>query len=144
MRARPSSSNSSGSEGATACSLGREPQEGGPKESQSPEGATAARLIEETAVALSGLLGGFVDRSLGLTPQATCRCPSGAGAGVSLGLTNTRPSFRSRVPSLSYLPRLSPEDEEGPSWSDFAHGPVDTATTSTRSPKARKSSGWRA
>ena len=72
---------SEGSEGAQACSLGREPQGRPPipiQEALKGDGNSVASA--ENAVAPSGLGKFCVSLFLGLTPQATCRRPYGANS----------------------------------------------------------------
>ena len=65
-----------GSEGAQACSLGREPQEAVSHNSPSPEGATAVFLrSDDLPSPLRGFWDSFGIPFLGLTPQATCLYP---------------------------------------------------------------------
>src|SRR4051812_15048033 len=61
---------------------GASPRRGDQNGSQSPEGAAADRRSEEDRRRPFGALDRGGAGFLGLTPQATCLCPSGAGAGV--------------------------------------------------------------
>ena len=66
-----------GSEGAEACSLGREPQVDGFTQTQSPEGATAV-FLGAMGRRPFGAWDSWASASLGLTPQATCLGSFGA------------------------------------------------------------------